>query len=275
MKDAILQMLSIALDRKGTPLTLVWADPNAPIANNDATGEQLNNKGQRNKGIRADLAAKSAFKNVHNDSVIILPGKKDQVYSVESLSQASNASDFLESLRFCNQSIMRALLLPALVFNGGDGAGSYALGQEHAKTFDKILDSMLDGLNHVLVQQLIGEMIKYNFPESAWKKDGLGKFSKRELTQDEIQKEMETVEKAVNIGAIDMNDLGDLNVIREKMGFEPREELIARPDPFGGAGGGINQEGGGQNEPGSAPDAGDVPSGKQPEPKSNPLRTEV
>jgi hypothetical protein len=261
MKDAFLQMLSVALDRKGTPLTVVWADPNAPIANNSTTGETGNQRGVRGKGIRADLAARDAFKNMHNDSVIILPGKKDQVYSVDTLSQQSNAGDFLESLRFCNQSIMRALLLPSLIFTSGDGTGSFALGQEHAKTFDKILDGMLAGLQHVLLQQLIKEMLMYNFPESAWKVDGLGSFSKRELSQDEIDKEMTTIEKAVNVGAIDVNDLNDLNAIREKIGFEPRDEIIQK-DVYGE----LNPFGSAEGKPGPGASASNVQGGEQPEP---------
>lgn len=233
-KDAILQMMATALDRKGTPLTIVFADPNTTLLDPTKATEGVNAKGQR-KGIRADLAARDAFKTIHNDTTIILPGKKGQVYDTDFVPQASNAGDFLDALRFCNQSIMRALLLPALVFMGGDGTGSYSLGQEHSKTFDKILDGINSGVAQALLQQVIKDMIAYNFPRSAWQKDGLGGFTKREMSQDEIEKEMSVIEKAVGIGAIDMNDLNDLNAIRDKMGLEPRTKPIEREMPSFGA----------------------------------------
>lgn len=230
MKDAFLQMLSIALDRKGTPLTVVYADPNVTL--NKAQNVQMGNnvRDQRNQGIRADKAAQDAFKNIHNDSTIILPGKKGQVFETDFVPQTSNAQDFMSAIDMCNKSILRALLVPSLIFGNGDGTGSYSLGQEHAKTFDKILDGMNFGAKEALRDQFVRQLIMYNFPESVWKKDGFGDFGKREMSPEEIEKEMETLERAVNMGAIDMNDLNDLNQIRDKVGFEPLESLPEKED---------------------------------------------
>jgi hypothetical protein len=225
-KDEVLRMLAIALDRKGTPLTVIFADPNATIGNSDKMQEGVNYKGQRGKGIRADLAAQQAFSKVHNDSSIVLPGKKGQIYDIEFVPQTSNANDFLESLRFCNQSLLRSMLIPSLIFGNGDGSGSFALGQEHAKTFDKICDGMLAGLKHTIIQQLIKEMLAYNFKKVDWEKDGYGDFAKRELSQEERDKEVDAIEKGVNMGAIDMSDLNDTNKIRDVLGFEARDKVL-------------------------------------------------
>lgn len=228
MKDAFLQMMSVALDRKGTPLTIVYADHNTTLMDASKIQQGVNLKGQK-VGMRADVAAKEAFKNIHNDSFIVLPGKKGQIFDTDFVPQDANTEAFVEALNFCNKSIMRALLVPSLIFGNGDGAGSFALGQEHARTFDKILDGMLAGVQHVLIQQMVKEMIAYNFPASAWQKDGLGSFSKREFSQDERQKEAEMFEKGVNIGIIDSDDLNDLNQMRDTLGFEPRTEPIQKP----------------------------------------------
>lgn len=241
MKDAYLQMMSIALDRKGTALTVVFADPNHVMMDPDKVSQGTNPRGQFGKGIRADQAALEAFKNVHNDSVIVLPGKKGEFYDLEFMPQSSNVGDFIQAIDLCNKSILRALLIPALIFSSGDGTGSYALGQEHAKTFDKLCDSVISGFEHVLLQQVVKELIAYNFPESAWKKDGLGSFSKRQLTTDEINKEVEIIEKGVNMGVIDTQDLNDLNSIREKINFEPRDTVIEK-EQFPGFGGNEDYE---------------------------------
>jgi hypothetical protein len=223
MKDATLQMKMIALDRKGTALTIVYVDPNAMTEDaskdGDDTGTMRNNA---KAGIRADMAARQAFKNIHNDSVIVLPGKKGEIYETDFMPQTSNVGDFIQAEEFCNKSILRALLLPSLVFGNGDGSGSYALGQEHAKTFDKVCDSVNAGFENVLLQQLIKPLIAYNFPKAMWEKEGVGSFSKRTLSQEEIDKEMATIETAVNIGAIDVNDMQDLNKIRQTINFEPK-----------------------------------------------------
>lgn len=243
IKDAILQMMSIALDRKGTPLTIVYADPNTTLQDPNKDADAKDSRGKKGRGISADKAAQGAFKNIHNDSVIILPGKEGEIYKVTELGQQSNAQDFIAALDFCNKSILRALMIPALIFGTGDGSGSWALGEQHQKTFDKICDAMLEGANNVLLQDLIYELIAYNFPASAWEKDGLGGFSKRELTQDERSKEMEVFEKGIDKGIIDQQDLSDLNKMREAIGFEPRDKVIERPDPLG-LGAGEEGEGG-------------------------------
>lgn len=241
MKDAFLQMLAIALDRKGTPLTIVYADPNTTLGDPDKNPNGVNMKGQ-SIGVRADKAAAKAFANVHNDSTIILPGKKGQIFDTDFVPQESNCADFIEAIKLCDRGELRGLLIPALIFGNGDGTGSFALGQEHAKTFDKILDGMNGGAKDVLIHQLVGDLLAYNFPESAWKKDGRGEFAKVELSPDEIAKEMDIFEKGVRVGAIDMSDLNDLNAVRGKMRMEPRTKIIPRPeqegdaDPFGGGG---------------------------------------
>lgn len=230
IKDAVLKMMVTALDRKGTPLTIVYADPNTTLMD----GKQYNPgaKPAEQKRTRADVAAKQAFENIHNDSTIILPGKKGQMFDTDFVNQDSNAEAFISSLDFCNKSILRALLIPSLIFGNGDGTGSYALGEQHAKTFNQVLDSHMQGFGQVLLSQLVKELIAYNFPESAWKKDGLGSFGKRDLSKEEIDKEMEVFEKGINNGIIDTNDIQDLNKMRDTIGFEERSTPIPKPDPF-------------------------------------------
>lgn len=227
MKDGFLQMLSVALDRKGTPLTVVFADPNTTLQTQEAAESGINQKGSSQNRIRADIAASRAFANVHNDSTIILPGKKAQVFDLDFVPQVSNAKDFIDAIQLCDRAMMRALLIPSLIFTNGDGTGSYALGEQHAKTFDKILDGFLDGFKHTLSEQFLWEMMAYNFPRERWDgKDGRGKFSKVQLTSEEIQKEVDIMSSLVNMGAADMNNLEDVNTLRGKAQLEPLTKPI-------------------------------------------------
>lgn len=226
MKNALLQMWATAMDRKGTPLLVVFADQNQTMIDSTKAPPGVNVAGRPEFGIRADVAAMNMFKNIHNDSVIVLPGKKDQIYSIENVQVTSNAQDFIASIDRCDKGSMRAMTIPALIFSAGDGSGSYALGQEHSKTFDKILDGHLDGFKAVLTEQHIQRLIRFNFPRSAWEKDGFGDFTKRDFTQDEIQKILEAYQVMQEMGGIDMNDLDDLNKVRETGGFAPRKTPI-------------------------------------------------
>lgn len=239
LKDAILRMYASALDRKGTPMTVVFCDPNTTVKdarqnqNDTIPAARVPNGGP---GISAMAAAREVFKNPHNDSIFFLPGKEGQIYDVKAITQDFNPEAFLGGIAMCDRSMLRGLLIPALIFGNGDGSGSFALGQEHARTFDKILDGWLSGLKYVLIDQIVREMLCYNFPRSAWEKDGFGEFTQRELTTEERQKEMEVADKAVNMGAVDINDLNDLNEIREKAGFSERDTPIPQQqiDPLTG-----------------------------------------
>jgi hypothetical protein len=231
LKDSILQMLAVALDRKGTPLTIVYADPNTTLI--DDTKAAANGGGnQRGKrvGIRADEAARNAFANVHNDTVMILPGKKGQIFDTDFVPQDANSEAFISSLDFCNKSIMRALLIPSLIFGNGDGSGSYALGQEHAKTFLKIIDGQLAGLEDVLKQQLVAELIAYNWPQEMWKKEGLGSFSRNDFSEENLERLSRIWETAINTGVIDSTDLQDVNRMREQLGFPERQNIVVKPE---------------------------------------------
>jgi hypothetical protein len=74
----------------------------------------------------------------------------------------------------------------------------------------------------------VRDILLLNYPKSEWEKDGLGSFSKRELSQDEIAKEMETFERGINAGVIDQGDLNDLNQMRDSIGFSERTTPIDR-----------------------------------------------
>lgn len=265
MKDAFLQMLAVALDRKGTPLTVVFADSTAQIrdtrAANAAGGGNMRGK---NVTVRPDEAAAEAFANVHNDSMIVLPGKKSQIYDIETISQQSNASDFIESIQLCDRGILRAMLIPSLIFTNGDGTGSYALGQEHAKTFDKILDSNIDPLVDCILNQIVKHLLAFNFPVSTWADEGLGSFARSELSIDEIAREIDVFEKAINMGIVDPTDLKDLNAMRDKIRMPPRTEPIQEPlqlDPNNP--GGLPQGMNGDEEDGDGSDGEDDENSEQ------------
>lgn len=227
LKDSVLQMMAVALDRKGTPLLVVYADPNTTIQDSSkVSAAGTGNLRGRSVGTRADKAAAEAFRRIHTDSTVVLPGKKGAPYEVDMMAQSSNAADFIASLDFCNKSIMRALLIPSLIFTNGDGTGSYSLGQEHSKTFLKILDGHLEGVADTLLLQLIYEMIAYNFPKEMWEQDGLGTFSRRDFSEDNMEKLSSIWERAINAGVVDPTDLQDLNRMRDTIGFPERETTI-------------------------------------------------
>lgn len=227
-KDSYCRMLSVALDRKGTPLTVIYASQHTSLADPDKITGTGNQRGKRDISIRADQAAQKAFSQIHNDSFVVLPGKKSEIYDLDFVPQDAHADQFMQAVQMCDRGILRALLIPSLIFGNGDGSGSYSLGQEHSKTFLQILDGMLESLKEVIKEQLIKEMLVYNFPIEVWKADGVGDFGNRDFSQEEQDKIVSMYDKAITAGIIDVNDLQDLNKMRGVIGFAERQEPIQR-----------------------------------------------
>ncbi len=255
-KWAYCQMMGLTADRHGTPHTVIYADPNATMVKAGTSSTATTEQQKRANTERAPEAAARIFKNVHNDSVFVLPGKKGTTYEVDVHDTSGSLPDFIAVIQHCNTMLMRALLIPSLIFSSGDGSGSYALGQEHAKTFDKLLDSMLEGFKQAVLDQLIRQIIAYNFPKKTWQEIGIGDFAKRELTMDERQKEAEVFATAIDKGIVDTNDLADLNKMREAIGFEPRTTVIEKPMPMMPPGFGGEEPDGDEMEPDGAKEPG-------------------
>lgn len=223
LKDAFLKMWVVAADRKGTPLIVGYASPN------DTVLEETQASG--NMPARADEAMARTLKTIHNSSFIVFPGKKGETYDIESVQVQGDMNVFKDGIDYFNKSIMRGLLIPSLVMTGGDGAGSYALGQEHHKVFNKIVDGKLKPYKQGILDQFIKKIIAYNFPKSMWEKYGHGDFAVDE-------QDVEMMEKLANIYNVlttaqymSPEDQQDMDEVREKMNLKKKISVPLYQEP--------------------------------------------
>jgi hypothetical protein len=233
MKDAFLKMWLIAADRKGTPLVVGYA------AANNTVLEQATNGGQ-SQAERADVAMRRIFDTIHNSSYIVLPGKKDENYSIEAVSIQGDLNVFKDGVEYFNRAIMRGLMIPPLVMSAGDGAGSFSLGQEHTKIFNKTVDGTLKSYKRSYLSQFVQKIIAYNFPRAMWEKHGFGDFVLEEFDP-EIMTQLSTVFSNLTAdGYMSPSDQEDLDHVREKMGMKKKKAIPA--DAGMGEGGDPNLE---------------------------------
>jgi hypothetical protein len=254
LKDAFLRMWLIAADRKGTPLvvgyavnhndTVMQSDNEIPDPRKDgfATG------GATVKKMRADQALAATLGTVHNSSFIVLPGKKGDDYEIDSVQIQGDMNVFKDGIDYYNRAIMRGLLLPPLIL-GGDGGGSFSLGQEHNKIFKSIIDGKLKPYKQAVLDQFISEIIGYNFPEKEWKQHGLGEF-KLEDFDPEVMERLATIFNTLTTsGYMSPSDQTDMDEVRYKMNLKPK---VAAADPMANNslfGGDDDSETGNPNDP--------------------------
>lgn len=251
-KDATLKMWLVAADRKGTPLVIAYADPHLTVEG-QTEGNQAGGNINGQQGSLIDMVA-AALKNVHNSSFVVMPGKKGEAVEVDSVDVTGDLNVFKDAVGYHNQAMMRSLLIPPLVM-GGDGGGSFALGQEHHKIFGRSVDGMLKVYKPNILQQLIQPMIAYNFPRSAWQKDGLGEFVLEEYDIEAMEKLANVYGSLVTSGFMTPEDQVDMDEVRKRIPMAPKPAkapVVALP----GFGGEDDPEGAGKDADPNAPAAG-------------------
>lgn len=216
LKDAFLNMWVVAADRKGTPLVVGYAAPNDTVHEESYADGRLEGK----EAQRADVAMANIFKTIHNSSFIVLPGKKGETYEVEPVQVQGDMNVFKDGIDYFNKALMRALLIPPLVMSGGDGAGSYALGAEHHKIFNQIIDGKLKVYKQTILDQFIAKIVAYNFPKQQWEKHGYGEFLLEEHDPEVMEKLSNIFRTLTETGYMGPEVQQDIDHVREKMGMK-------------------------------------------------------
>lgn len=258
MKDAFLKMWLVAADRKGTPLVVGYAAPNDTMLQQNVKGGDPTSVGT---AMRADVALAETMKTIHNSSFIVLPGKKGESYEIEAIQVTGDMNVFKDGVDYFNKAIMRGMLIPPLVL-GGDGGGSFALGQEHHKIFSKIIDGKLKPYQQGILDQFIRKIISYNFPEKMWKAEGYGEFALEEFDTDSMQKLAEIFNSLTTQGYMSPEDQQDMDEVREKMNLKRKKAAVMQnPDLEG-------------NDPNDDSDESDPGKGTNEPAKPNPQQEE-
>lgn len=229
LKDAFLKMWIVSADRKGTPLLVGYAAPN------DTVLEEQRRDGLNNGPTpqRADVALANSMKTLHNSSFIVLPGKKSETYELEAIQSQGDMNVFKDGIDYFNKAIMRGLLIPPLVMNGGDGGGSYSLGQEHHKIFSKIIDGKLKVYKQAILDQFIRKIVAYNFPQNVWEKDGYGGFVLEEHDPELMERLANTYRTIAETGFMSPENQDDMDYVREKLGMPPGKAAPSMGAPGG------------------------------------------
>lgn len=186
LKCAYLQFLAIAGDRKSTPLLVLYCDPNALTTPSQSSPTMpdpiLNNPLQTQSAIDT---ARQALNALRGDSALLLPGMKGQAFEVQVADVQGNLDIFVNTLKYCDDSMQQSLLIPSSMFGDSSGA-SYALGTSQSSIHNKLLSSIRNSVTKTLEQDFVSDLIKMNFSPEEYDND-LGYFESELLnTEDKI-----------------------------------------------------------------------------------------
>lgn len=228
-KDTALKLWIVAMDRKASPLLIGFAPPNQTV------GNTVDDFGNQTTGIRADQAMANMLKNIHNESALVFPGKKGEAYDLEAIQAQADMTVFKDHIDYDNKAIMRGLLIPPLIL-GGDGGGSYALGDAHRQIFQQVVDGKLKVYKQGIIEQFIKKVVSYNFPREQWEQDGLGDFILEEFDPDVMEKLANVYNTLTTAGYMSPSEQKDMDLVAMKFNLEKRKAtkpLDNVTDPFG------------------------------------------
>ena len=234
LKDKALKYLGIALERYGMPLT-VGKVSNASTS--VRVGTSLKSVIDYMNEILDNIQAKTSL-TITNDMDIDVKQPFRYV-----------GGDFKDCITHCNIMIYRSLLMPSLVTDQGD-TGSYALGQKHFDLFVLMLDFLLNDLDEALIEQVVRQIISYNFSGV----DDFGSFEKGKFQAEDQKMLSDVFLSMTNGGYLSPSRIDDLNAVRERLGFSKVEEAEINPlligtKPDKATAGSASSEVSGQGEP--------------------------
>ena len=221
LKYAVWQLYLIALDRRATPLLVVYADGQKVLYDQADKDKQY--------PLNAMQVLGDMGQDVHSTSVMVLPSKKGEIYEVDSVDIAGELGIFKDTLDMINSSIRESLTIPGVM--GGDS--SYAEGAAQGGFFDKIMRSQTEDVTDAIIEQAVRPFIQYNFDESEHD-DDWGCFTIRALSLEEQMKYAKIMESASTGGFISSRNLDDCNQVRTVLDFpitDKPPEPMQEPGP--------------------------------------------
>lgn len=212
LKDPILKMWALALDRFGTPLTVFYV-PGGRVVD-QVTGEEKD----------ALAAATETVANIQSGTSLVFQAGTDQSGKADAkvLSAGGTGTDaFYSAVTYLNKMILRSMMTPSLVFDEGAKSGSNALGQGHIETFDRVIEGIYSELTESILDQIVGRLIWWNFGER-----DKGSFLPQSPSIDERKLTAEMFTEMVNTGAMSPAREEDFKFMRSNLGL-PEAKLLS------------------------------------------------
>lgn len=223
LKEAVLEMWNVALDRYGTPV--VYA-----IVPQGYTGGQVPDPTSPG-GVRAETfgdATEMAISNIHTGTGLVITNPTADATQIKlgTLTTGNNfGGAFEEAIKYYNKMIFRGLLIPALLLNenerGNLGSGSATM--IHFEVYKMVLTELYQEIIQPFVEQVLGPLIRINFGDP-----NPGRFEHSPWDPATMEIMASIFEKMVMVGAIDNTDVNDINMMRARVGLDPMEEDRAK-----------------------------------------------
>lgn len=211
-KEAFREMLSIALDRYGTPL--VYA-----IVPHQQTSEVMIDMDGSSRPKWLYEQVKDAMQDLRGDSALVFTQvDKDNPISIDSLTTGNNFADaFTSAIDMCDQNMMIGMGIPDLILkNKSTGLGSSGAAERQTELFHAYVSSLYELVVNGFLDQVVRQLIQYNFdPRTNTKAYELGYIKQKPLRYSELTTLTGMVDTLTKHGYLSPESLEDGQQVRE------------------------------------------------------------
>jgi hypothetical protein len=222
----LMSEMVIAGQRKATPLTAGYYDPEVPDTPlYDAEGNPLLdiNGEQRTQSPGAEMSEQ--LSNLENKTTVVTSAKN----RIEAIANNADIDFFTEALRVCHKIIFLSFLFPetGLEVVGSGGSGDSNLNKGHMALLRLNIEQIVDQIKEEMVEKLIRPLILWNFGEQ----DDWGTFQPAP-GQEEMRVEVgNLLVSALANQIFTVDDLAVINKLRELVGIPLLDKLPEPPPP--------------------------------------------
>jgi len=203
IKETLLKFWNVALERWGQPIVVGTVPTTDDL---DKMVDILNN-----------LQDKSSIAKTEGWDIAAL----------ETGIGRSSGGDYSDAIKYHNAQILKGMLVPALLIDSGQGAGSYALGQTHFDIFTLMVKNLENDICGIIENYLIRPLVEYNFGEQK----SYPEFQFEPLTKQELFNLARTFALLVKNGVIG----ADEQFMRDMMSLPHRDAAEAGPSTLAGS----------------------------------------
>jgi hypothetical protein len=197
-----------AMGRCANPMVVVYADANKAVYNIGA-GD-----------INAVEAAYTVMQTYSEDTAVILPGRKGELFDIEVVANSGNFDVYEKALTKYDADLEKLHLVPEGIFSTATTfAGATAQNSIFTKLMGGIAEEMVQ---HVLLDQVVKYLIIENFGESY--ATDLGYFESELQNIDDKLKYQKLYEGMTNDGYLDNTNKKDIQHVRKTLGEPTLDE---------------------------------------------------
>lgn len=230
-KEAFREMMTVALDRYGTPLIYAIVPPLD-------TKETVEEPDGRIRAKTLQELTAEQMQNLSAESALVFTQiSKDQPVQVEALTTGNNFSDSFErAIDLCDRNILVGMGVPNLLIRDNSNTlGTSGASDSQAELFDNLIGSYYDLILQPFLEQAILQLIQYNFDPR--KNPGAfhpGTIKKRPTRIAELEVTVKAIKELTELQFLSPYNELDFNYVRDLLHLperapepKPKEPVVA------------------------------------------------